>query len=117
MIGAEGDDLMSNNHEGQTLPPACLDDVLAALRSMLPGLVERHRVRSLSVFGSYVRGTQAPGSDLDLLVEYSETPSLLDVVALETELTQRLGVRVDLVLRSALKPAIGRRILGEAVAA
>ncbi len=86
------------------------------LRAQLPELRMRYGVRSLGVFGSYVRGEQGEESDLDLLVEFDERPlTLLQFIALENELSDRLGVKVDLVEKSALKPAIGQRILQEIV--
>ncbi len=68
------------------------------------------------MFGSYARGTPGPRSDLDLPVEFDDRPlSLIAFVALEQDLADRLGVKVDLVERSTLKPLIGRRILEEIV--
>ena len=90
-----------------------LDEQLRYLRDMLPQLVDRYQITSLGVFGSYVRGEVRPDSDLDLLVEFRETPSLLEFTYLENELSDLLRVKVDLVMKSALKPAIGRRILAE----
>ena len=51
-----------------------LDDVLRTLRVHLPELREHYGVRTLGVFGSYVRGEQRPRSDLDLLVEFDAAP-------------------------------------------
>ncbi len=69
-------------------------------------------VRCLGIFGSRVRREHAEHSDLDLLVEFDERPpSLLDFIALENHLSDLLGVKVDLVEKSTLKPAIGRRVL------
>jgi predicted nucleotidyltransferase len=73
-------------------------------------------VRNLAIFGSYVRGEQHPGSDLDVLVEFDRVPSLFRYLELEEVLSTIAGVKVDLVMRRALKPRIGRRILAEAVA-
>lgn len=70
---------------------------------------------SLAVFGSRLRGEERPESDLDLLIDFDRTPSLFRFLRLEDELSDLLGVRVDLVMRSALKPRIGAQILGEAV--
>jgi len=67
----------------------------------------------MGIFGSYVRGTQRPESDLDLLVSFRETPSLFRIVETENFLSDSLGVQVDLVVREALKPTIGARILAE----
>lgn len=94
--------------------PPKLPAVLIRLRTLLPLLRERYRVRSLELFGSYVRGEETAGSDLDLLVSFAETPTLFQFVALEQFLSDKLGVKVDLVMKEALKPRIGERILAEA---
>lgn len=64
---------------------------------------------------SYVREEQGPGSDLDVLVTFREAPSLLKFIELEDYLTKALGVKVDLVVKDALKKRIGDRILAEVV--
>ncbi|MBW4555328.1 MAG: nucleotidyltransferase family protein [Trichormus sp. ATA11-4-KO1] len=78
-------------------------------------LQERYQVRELGIFGSYVRKEQTETSDVDLLVEFFETPSLLKFVNLENYLSDNLGVKVDLVHKGGLKPRIGERILAEVV--
>jgi len=91
-----------------------LDRILAALRMHLPELRQRYGIRSLGVFGSYVRSEQKRRSDLDLLVEFDDpTLSLFGFVEIENYLTKLLGIKVDLVEKDTLKPAIGRRILEE----
>ncbi|MBI2917087.1 MAG: nucleotidyltransferase family protein [Chloroflexi bacterium] len=92
-----------------------LDDIVDTLRGHMPQLKERYEVRSLAVFGSYVKGRQRKGSDLDILVEFERPPTLFTFMDLEDELSSLLGVRVDLVSRKALKGDIGSRILAEAV--
>ena len=92
-----------------------LEDVLGLLRSQLSELRESYGVSTLSVFGSYVRGENRPRSDLDLLVEFNRAPTLFQFVRLERHLTAVLGVKVDLVMKTALKPEIGRCILAEVV--
>ena len=83
------------------------------LHEMLPELKEKYHVSYLGVFGSYIRGEQKPGSDLDVLVEFSRTPTIFKFVNLENYLSEALGVKVDLVMRDALKPNIGKHILNE----
>lgn len=89
------------------------DVVLARLRQLKPALAARYHIRTLGLFGSYARGTQTRRSDLDILVSFVEPPSLFTFVRLKREIEQHLGLRVDLVMREALRPAIGRRILAE----
>jgi len=91
-----------------------LDEIVRILREELPHLRERYGVRSLGIFGSHLRGEHGRRSDLDVLVEFDERPlTLFEFVRLENYLTGRIGVKVDLVEKSTLKPAIGRRILEE----
>lgn len=84
------------------------------LRENLPELRERYGVRELRLFGSCLRGEQRKRSDLDVLVEFDRVPSLFEFVRLERYLSELLEIKVDLVMKSALKPAIGRHILKEA---
>ena len=95
--------------------PRSRADVINTLREHLPDLLKRYGVRTLGVFGSYARNEARPRSDLDLLVEFDHPPSLLRFITLEQDLTDLLGVKVDLVMKDALKPSIGRRILSEVV--
>lgn len=88
---------------------------IEVLRQCKQALKERYKVKSLGIFGSYVRNEQKKRSDLDILVEFDEPPSLLRFLQLEHYLSDLLGVRVDLVMKDTLKPAIGRRILSEVV--
>ena len=92
-----------------------VDRYIRTLRQLLPELAQKYHVSSLEVFGSYVRGEQTPASDLDVLVTFSKTPGLLQFISLENFISDLLGVKVDLVMKTALKPHIGRRILSEAV--
>jgi uncharacterized protein len=85
------------------------------LRREMPFLVERYQVESLGVFGSFVRGAEREGSDLDLLVTFRSPPSLLKLVDLENYLSDLLGVKVDPVMKDALKRRIGTRVLREVV--
>ncbi|HSS77082.1 MAG TPA: nucleotidyltransferase family protein [Thermoanaerobaculia bacterium] len=92
-----------------------VDRYLRTLRALLPELGNKYHVATLEVFGSYVRDEQSPKSDLDVLVTFSKTPGLLEFIGLENHLSDLLGVKVDLVMKAALRPRIGQRILGEAV--
>jgi len=96
-------------------PVSNVEDLIRILREHMPMLASRFHVQSIGVFGSYVRGSNRSGSDLDVLVSFHEVPGLIDFLRLENYLTDTLGVNVDLVMRDALKPRIGRRILAEVV--
>ena len=74
-----------------------------------------YNVKEIGIFGSYVRGEQKKISDLDILVEFAEVPGLFKFIELENYLVELLQVKVDLVMKSALKPTIGKYILNEVV--
>ena len=90
-----------------------LEQLRRYLRARLPTLARDYRVKTLGLFGSYVRHEQTPDSDLDVLVEFDEPPSLFEFIRLEYQLSELLGVKVDLVMKDALRPGIGQRILEE----
>lgn len=90
-----------------------IDDIIGQLRAMQPDLRQRYRLREMGVFGSYVRGEQREDSDLDVLVEFDDGTTLLDYAALQMELSDALGLRVELANKKTLKPRIGRTILAE----
>jgi len=70
-------------------------------------------VASVGVFGSMARGQSTPQSDIDLLVEFGDRKSLLDLVRLKRELSATLGRNVDLLTKDAISPYLRERILGE----
>jgi predicted nucleotidyltransferase len=80
-------------------------------------LLEKFRVRSLSVFGSAVRGDAGPDSDVDILVEFEPDADigLIEFIRLKNELGDLLGVSVDLGTPEALHPALKEDILREAL--
>lgn len=92
-----------------------MDEILATLRRHKDEFRTQYAVRSLGVFGSYVRGEASVDGDVDQLVEYDEPPSLFQFVRFQRWLSDLLGIPVDLVMRSALRPAIGEVILAEVV--
>lgn len=71
----------------------------------------------VGIFGSYARGENTPDSDLDVLIEldYSNQISLLDLVRVEQDLTEALGIPVDLVtdksLSSFLRPYVEKEVV------
>ncbi len=92
-----------------------VEEFVRVLREHLPELQKRYGVRSLGIFGSYVHGKQKRKSDLDILVEFERAPTFFQFIELEDRISELLGVKIDLVMKSALKPRIGERILAEVV--
>jgi hypothetical protein len=97
--------------------PEILIDPLAYLRARREELARRYGIQSVRIFGSRARGDARPDSDVDILIE-AEKPyrfDLLGLIALEQEMSEDLGIPVDLVLDEDLKPATGARARAEAI--
>ncbi len=76
---------------------------------------KKYKVKEMGIFGSYVRGEQNEASDVDVLIDFEQAPSLLKFIELENYLSDTIGVKVDLVMKRALKPRIGKNILTEVI--
>ncbi len=91
------------------------DQVLKILKEELSYLKETFQIKRIGIFGSWVRGEQTEGSDIDVLVEFEKPVGFFTFIELEDRLSELLGVRVDLVTPDALKPLIKSYILEETV--
>jgi len=90
-------------------------EIKRKLEKLKPVLKEKFGVKRIGIFGSYLRKEAKRGSDLDILVEFSEPIGFFKFIELEDFLRQKLGVKVDLVLKKALKPFIKEIILKETI--
>lgn len=96
--------------------PSVSLDVLRRLAPVIERLAAASRLANVRVFGSVARGDQAPGSDVDLLVDVGEGATLFDVAQFELDMEALLGVPVSAVAAASLDAARDGRILTEAVA-
>jgi uncharacterized protein len=81
---------------------------------VIESICARNDVALLRVFGSAARGEDTAESDIDLLVEFTESKSLLDLVRIEREFEEALGRKVDLVTTASLSPYLRDRVVREA---
>ena len=76
-------------------------------------LRDKYHVRKMGVFGSFARGEEKKGSDIDILVEFNVPVGFFDFIKLENFLSKILRRKVDLVSKKALKSTIKKDILKE----
>lgn len=60
--------------------------------------------KKVAVFGSYVRGEEHQNSDVDVIVEFSARKSLLELIRIERELSEELGIKIDLLTEKSISP-------------
>jgi len=83
-----------------------LYQVIQLLRGQKEVLKSKYNVKHLQVFGSYVEGRQRVDSDVDLIVSFSKTPTLYELVDLKEYLENLLEAKVDLLTESDISPYI-----------
>ncbi len=89
------------------------EKIIKILKSKKDFLKTKYKVKNIALFGSYVREENKPTSDIDILVEFYEPISLLKFIELEDYLSNILGTKVDLVVKSALKKNIKKHVFKE----
>ncbi len=77
--------------------------------------LREHDVKRASLFGSIVREEMTDESDLDILIEFRGTKSLLDLARLKIELEEVLKRKVDVLTYNSLHPLLKDQILAEQV--
>jgi uncharacterized protein len=89
-------------------------EALATHRSALRQLVSRYNLMWPRVFGSVLTGTDTEESDLDLLVDPSESTSLFTIAGLKIDAEKLLGVPVSVLTPNGLPPKFRNRVLQQA---
>jgi len=84
-------------------------------REAIRALAAEHHARAPRIFGSVARGEDEPGSDIDILVDFTDEASLIDEIGLRLGLADLLRVEVDVVAEDSLKGKLRERVLREAV--
>ena len=92
-----------------------LPEIQEILRLHRERLNKEYKVSEMGIFGSFVRDEQKATSDVDILVEFEKVPDLLKFIELERQLEEVLGLKVDLVRKSAVRPELQDIILNEVV--
>ena len=88
-----------------------MDEIINKLVNFL----KKYGVKKIEIFGSYARGDAKPESDLDVIVEFEDRKSLLELVGIEQELEDTLGIKVDLLTRASISPYLIEKIGKESI--
>ncbi|MFH0968044.1 MAG: nucleotidyltransferase domain-containing protein [Methanobacteriota archaeon] len=92
-----------------------VNSLVSSHRDEIISIARRHGAHNIRIFGSYVRGEERHGSDLNLLGDIDPDKSLLDQVALIQDLEAVLNIHVDVVESQYLHWFIKEKVLFEAV--
>lgn len=83
-------------------------------RAKIKALALQHHVASVRLFGSQANGTATESSDFDLLIRFSKTASLIQVIGFKQAIEEALKRKIDLVEEGGLSPHLREQILSVA---
>jgi len=92
-----------------------IDEIVKIVEEVVDEVKKKYKARVKGIFGSFVKGEEHEGSDVDILVEFKEGASLLDFVGLSYFLEEKLTIPVDIVPIDTLRLEIKDNILKEAI--
>ena len=103
--------------KGRTSNMKTIDEIKEILEKHKEEVSQKYKVREIGIFGSFVRGEQKKRSDIDILVEFADKdiPGLLKLSEMERYLAKLLRKKVDLVIKSGIRPELKKGILKEVV--
>jgi uncharacterized protein len=90
-------------------------EIITILKKEMPGLNSTYHVSECGIFGSYAHEQSDEGSDIDILVRFDKPIGFFKFIELEDYLSEKLGIKVDLVTEDALKPMIKPSIMGSVI--
>jgi predicted nucleotidyltransferase len=91
------------------------EEIIKIIKEVKGQLREKYKVEEIGLFGSVVREEQKGKSDIDLLVDFRDDADIFDLVGLALFLEEKLGHKVDIVPRRALRKEIKDVVLNELV--
>jgi len=83
-----------------------LDEITKTLSEHKDELRKRYQIKEIKIFGSYAKGEQKESSDIDIIVDFEETPTFIEFIKIQEELERLLGVKVDLLTEESISPFI-----------
>ena len=98
--------------KSEKVPPG-LDEIKLRINEHRKEIRQEYKAEIVGIFGSYARGEEKPGSDVDVLVNFDTGATLFDLVGLGDYLEDLLGLPVDVVSKRALHPRMQDDVLKE----
>jgi len=83
-----------------------LEEIIKILLEHEKKLRKKYKIRSIKIFGSYVEKKQKKTSDIDLIIDFEETPTFVELIRIEESLEKILGIKVDLLTEESISPFI-----------
>jgi hypothetical protein len=92
-----------------------LTEIKIILSQIKSSIKEKYHISELGIFGDYLKGEVNEDTPLNILIDYTDPPSLLDLIDLEYYLSDLLKVKADVISKNGLKGTRRERILAEVI--
>jgi predicted nucleotidyltransferase len=83
-----------------------LNEIIKTLNEHKEELKNKYKIKEIKIFGSYTKGEQKETSDIDIIVDFEEYPTLIEFIRIQEELENLLGVKVDLLTEESISPFV-----------
>jgi predicted nucleotidyltransferase len=83
-----------------------LSEIIKKLNEHKEELKNKYKIKEIKIFGSYAKGEQKETSDIDIIVDFEEYPTLIEFIRIQEELENLLGVKVDLLTEESISPFV-----------
>jgi len=83
-----------------------IQEIIKIMKEHKEELKKKYKIKEIKIFGSYARGEQKERSDIDIIVDFEETLTLIELIRLEEEIERILGIKVDLLTEEGISPFI-----------
>jgi uncharacterized protein len=90
-----------------------IDEIKNSISEKKELLRSKYKINDIGIFGSYARGEERNNSDVDILVNFSEPIGLLKLINMENYLSELLGAKADVVIKSDLRDELRDQIIKE----
>jgi uncharacterized protein len=90
-----------------------IDEIKNSISEKKELLRSKYKIDDIGIFGSYARGEERNNSDVDILVNFSEPIGLLKLINMENYLSELLGAKADVVIKSDLRDELRDQIIKE----
>ncbi len=88
---------------------------LSKIKNKIIPILKQNDIAKASIFGSYARGQANSKSDVDMMIEYKKKKSLLDLIGLEQELEEKIGIKFDITTYKAINYLIRDQVYKDQV--
>ena len=92
-----------------------ISETLNKIIPLIRKILKKNKVKKAGIFGSYARGDQKKGSDIDIIIEYPKGLGGFEFVGISLDLEKALKKKIDLLTYNGVSPYLKEDVLKDEV--